>query len=182
MFALVAILDGVSALQSPPMLAVLGISAPQLPMLMSLQSPPVGRRLALSSASAALATLPSAAGAMMTVEICRNLDANAGNRFAGDTFAAHNIQVSVGPPGFDYWCPVEISAPSSADGHHIDYLWLKDARTPKTTRIFAAKAFTAIDGAALQLTQLLKVGYVFRPMAYCSVHGLWEGDAVTVTA
>jgi desulfoferrodoxin (superoxide reductase-like protein) len=46
-------------------------------------------------------------------------------------------------------------------------------------RIYAARSFTG-DAGIPRLTQNLKKGYVFKPMAYCSAHGLWEGEPIKV--
>ena len=92
---------------------------------------------------------------------------------------AEQLAVVVGSPGFDSWCPVEVSAPLIVGADHIDYLWLKDARTESSQRIYAARSFAG-DASAPRLTQNLKTGYVFKPMAYCSAHGLWEGQPIRV--
>ena len=62
---------------------------------------------------------------------------------------------------------------------HIDYLWLKDARTESSQRIYAARSFAG-DASVPRLVQNLKKGYFFKPMAYCSAHGLWEGQPIKV--
>ena len=72
-----------------------------------------------------------------------------------------------------------MSAPLIVGADHIDYLWLKDARTESSQRIYAARSFAG-DASAPRLTQNLKTGYVFKPMAYCSAHGLWEGQPIQV--
>ena len=146
---------------------------------LSLQLP---RRTALCAAGAALAVTPQLPASAETVkEIVRRLDSTASRNADGDP-AEHLCEIVVGQPGFDAWCPVEISAPYvvGTDGHHVDYLWLKDSRTASTQRIFAARAFERTDPTIPRLVQNLKKGSVFRPMAYCSAHGLWEGEPITV--
>ena len=132
------------------------------------------RRAAVLGASAAIASSPWPARADTTQSICQKLDNDAPSRNARG-HPAEQLEIVVGPPGFDSWCPVEVSAPLIVGTDHIDYLWLKDARTESCQRIYAARSFTG-EARVPRLAQNLKKGYVFKPMAYCSAHGLWEGD------
>ena len=139
------------------------------------------RRTALCAGAALVVAPQLPANAETVKEVVRRLDGTVSHNADGDP-AEHLCEIVVGQPGFDSWCPVEISAPYvvGAEGHHIDYLWLKDARTTSTQKIFAARAFERTDPTIPRLVQNLKKGSVFRPMAYCSTHGLWEGEPITV--
>ena len=120
-----------------------------------------------------LPTPPAAAATIMSV--CSSLDDERAVRNLDDF---HEFDVSVGAPGFDSWCAVTVRVKTD----DIEYLWLKDASTPKTRRIFAAKQFPIKGGASTvaELTQQLKVGYRVKPLSFCSSHGLYEGEPFTV--
>ena len=139
------------------------------------------RRTALCAGVALVVAPQLPANAETVKEVVRRLDSTVSRNADGDP-AEHLCEIVVGQPGFDSWCPVEISAPYvvGAEGHHIDYLWMKDARTVSTQRVFAARAFERTDPTIPRLVQNLKKGSVFRPMVYCSAHGLWEGEPITV--
>lgn len=144
----------------------------------ALQPPAATRRAAVLGASAVIATSPLIARADTVQSICQKLEKDAPTRNAAG-HPAEQLEVVVGAPGFDAWCPVEVSGPLLVGADHIDYLWLKDARTAASQRIYAARSFTG-DAGIPRLTQNLKKGYVFKPMAYCSAHGLWEGEPIKV--
>ena len=145
----------------------------------ALQQPPFATRRTVLGASAAIATTsPRLARADTIQSICQKLDTDAPRNAQGHP--AEQLEIVVGLPGFDAWCPVEVSAPLIAGADHIDYLWLKDARTETSQRIYAARSFAGDDARVPSLRQKLKKGYVFRPMAYCSGHGLWEGQPIKV--
>ena len=120
-----------------------------------------------------LPTPPAAAATIMSV--CSSLDDERAVRNLDDF---HEFDVSVGAPGFDSWCAVTVRVKTD----DIEYLWLKDASTPKTRRIFAAKQFPIKGGAytVAEVTQQLKVGYRVKPLSFCSSHGLYEGEPFTV--
>ena len=161
-----------------PPFAAMSLLALSVCSCLSLQLP---RRTALC-AGVALAVTPLPVCAETVKDIVTRLDVSTASRNADGDPAEHLVEVIVGLPGFDSWCPIEISAPYvvGADGHHIDFLWLKDARTASTRKVFAARAFERTDPSIPRLVQNLKKGSVFRPMAYCSAHGLWEGEPITV--
>ena len=120
---------------------------------------------------------PTTVSAATLQGIIADLDDNAKVRNVG---APYVFEVVVGPPSFDDWCPVTVSAGvPGEDDNSIQYLWLKDASTQKTRRIYGAKRVAPGSTAAL-LTQNLKRGYRAKPLLYSSERGLFEGEAFTV--
>ena len=89
--------------------------------------------------------------------------------------AWRSIEVKIGKPNADAWCSVEIRAPQ-ADA--VEYLWLKDAQSPRTRKVYGAKNVRPSEAAVL--TQQLKVGYRAKPFFYSREIGLYEGEAFTV--
>jgi desulfoferrodoxin (superoxide reductase-like protein) len=61
--------------------------------------------------------------------------------------------------------------------HFIEYIWLKDM---KSIEIVASKAFKATDPSPPTLTTMVAKGTTIKPLLYCNLHGLWEGQVVTV--
>ena len=62
--------------------------------------------------------------------------------------------------------------------HFIEYVWLKDM---KTWQVTAVQAFQATDPSPPTLVaDDVAPGTTVKPMLYCNLHGLWEGDAVSV--
>ena len=118
------------------------------------------------------------AHAASTQSICSELDDDAVHNAGGPLF-----EVSVGPAGFDSWCPVTVRASLAAldelQGDSIEYVWLKDASSPKARRIYASRKASA-ESTAVELTQALKSGYRARPLLYCSKGGVFEGEVFTV--
>ena len=118
------------------------------------------------------------AQAATTQSICSELDDGAVHNAGGPLF-----DVSVGPAGFDSWCPVTVRASLAAldelRDDTIEYVWLKDASSPKARRIYASRKASA-GSTAVELMQALKSGYRARPLLYCSRGGLYEGEVFTV--
>jgi len=123
--------------------------------------------------------LPLASDAATINSVCSSLEDSAHGRNSG---GAHAFDVVVSPPGFDSWCTVTVRVQSADHDDSVDYVWLKDASTTATRRIFAAKKVRPASAGtpAVELTQQLKQGYQVKPMAFCRVHGLYEGAAFTV--
>jgi desulfoferrodoxin-like iron-binding protein len=61
--------------------------------------------------------------------------------------------------------------------HYIEYIWLKDEATNK---VVAAKRFKATDASPPTLTASIKKGSTVKPLLFCNLHGLWQGDSVSV--
>ena len=119
---------------------------------------------------------PRKAQAATLTSVCQELDAAASDRRRPDD--AHRFDVSVGAPGMDSWCSVSVRV-TSADGSPVQYVWLKDATSSTSRRIFGAKKVPP-DGGTAELTKLLKEGARARPMLYCNKNGLYEGEPFDV--
>lgn len=61
--------------------------------------------------------------------------------------------------------------------HYIQYIWLKDE---KTNKVIAAKSFKATDASPPTLTASVKKASKVKPLLFCNLHGLWQGDSVSV--
>lgn len=61
--------------------------------------------------------------------------------------------------------------------HYIQFVWLKGT---KSNKVVAVKAFDATDAAMPTLTATVKMGSIVKPMLFCNLHGLWEGETVSV--
>ena len=78
-------------------------------------------------------------------------------------------------------CSIKVVVPHVMDPiqpHFIEYLWLKDEDTNK---VIKAKHFSARDPSppTLIVTGVTK-GTRVRALLFCNLHGLWQGDIVTV--
>lgn len=92
----------------------------------------------------------------------------------------HAIEVAVGAPNSDSWCAVAVTAPRD-----VEYLWLKDASTATTRKVYGARYFAAQSSASPRqhpavLQQQLKVGYRAKPFSYSKENGLYEGETFIV--
>jgi desulfoferrodoxin (superoxide reductase-like protein) len=82
-----------------------------------------------------------------------------------------------------------------AKPHYIQYMWLEDVsgRNKKPPgNIVSVKAFKPTDpspptivenvasGKLPTLKAYITKGMVLKPCLYCNLHGLWEGEPVTV--
>jgi desulfoferrodoxin-like iron-binding protein len=74
---------------------------------------------------------------------------------------------------------VKVTVPHVMDAekpHYIQYVWLKDM---KKGTVVAVKAFQATDEAPPSLTAFyLKAGMKVKPLLFCNLHGLWEGETL----
>ena len=61
--------------------------------------------------------------------------------------------------------------------HFIEYVWLKDI---KSSEVVAVQAYQATDAAPPTLTASVTPGSTVKPLLYCNLHGLWEGETITV--
>ncbi|CAJ1349236.1 unnamed protein product [Effrenium voratum] len=61
--------------------------------------------------------------------------------------------------------------------HYIQYIWVADASSGE---VLAVKSFQATDGSPPTLTASLAKGTTAKPMLFCNLHGLWEGEQFTV--
>ncbi|CAB9524439.1 superoxide reductase [Seminavis robusta] len=61
--------------------------------------------------------------------------------------------------------------------HFIEYLWLKDEDSNK---VIEAKHFVATDAAPPTLVAKVAKGTKVRPLLFCNLHGLWQGESFTV--
>lgn len=82
--------------------------------------------------------------------------------------------------------------------HFIEYMWLKDANSDKGVSrpllnrfartllsvhflaVLAVQAFKATDPSPPTLQANIKRGSKVVPLLFCNLHGLWEGEAITV--
>ena len=148
-----------------------------------------GRRVLVLLGAHALLTrrAPPAQAGNPLFDACSMLDDRAEVRHAAG--GSHAFDVTIAPPGFDNWCTVEVRALAADQPHHggdelgrVEYLWLKDASTSMTRRVYAARKLKPTDEpTAAVLRQQLKVGYRVKPLLYCSLHGLYEGEPFTVS-
>lgn len=76
---------------------------------------------------------------------------------------------------------VEVVVPHVMDPekpHYIQYVWLKDEAANK---VVAAKKFEATDASPPSLlANNVKAGTTVKPLLFCNLHGLWQGDAIKV--
>lgn len=76
---------------------------------------------------------------------------------------------------------IEIQVPHVMDPekpHFIEFIWLKDV---KTHEVLQCKAFKATDASPPTLTvKNVKQGSTVKAMLFCNLHGLWQGEDVTV--
>lgn len=61
--------------------------------------------------------------------------------------------------------------------HFIEYIWLKDTMSNK---VIASKAFKATDPSPPTLKATVTKGTTIKPLLFCNLHGLWEGQVLTV--
>lgn len=61
--------------------------------------------------------------------------------------------------------------------HFIEYIWLKDTMSNK---VVASKAFKATDRSPPTLKATVTKGTTIKPLLFCNLHGLWEGQVLTV--
>jgi desulfoferrodoxin (superoxide reductase-like protein) len=75
---------------------------------------------------------------------------------------------------------VEVVVPHVMDPekpHFIEYVWLKDIMSGK---VVAVQSFAATDASPPTLTASVASGTTVKPLLYCNLHGLWEGESLTV--
>lgn len=75
---------------------------------------------------------------------------------------------------------VEVLVPHVMDKekpHYIEYVWVSDASTGE---VLSVKSFAPTDASPPTLTASLPKGTVAKPMLFCNLHGLWEGEKFTV--
>jgi desulfoferrodoxin (superoxide reductase-like protein) len=82
---------------------------------------------------------------------------------------------------------VTVSIPHVMDPdkpHYIEYVWLMDASTSSSknkNRVVAVQAFQATDPSPPTLiAKNLPSPGQYIPMAFCNLHGLWEGDTISI--
>ena len=61
--------------------------------------------------------------------------------------------------------------------HFIEFVWLKDV---KSSKVVAVKAFQATDPSPPTLMATVAAGSTIKPLLYCNLHGLWEGEPLSV--
>jgi len=61
--------------------------------------------------------------------------------------------------------------------HFIEYIWLKNV---VTNEILAAKSFKPTDASPPTITCHVKDGATVKALSFCNLHGLWQGEEVTV--
>lgn len=61
--------------------------------------------------------------------------------------------------------------------HYIEYIWLKDVTTNK---VLKAKKFQAQDASPPTLNAIATKGSIVKPFLFCNLHGLWQGEEITV--
>jgi len=61
--------------------------------------------------------------------------------------------------------------------HFIEYMWLEEVGTKK---VLAVQKFTATDPAPPTLKASINEGTKLKALLYCNLHGLWQGEPLTV--
>lgn len=76
---------------------------------------------------------------------------------------------------------VQVQVPHVMDPekpHFIEYIWLKDVTK---NEVLGVKAFQPTDPSPPSITcENVKEGTVVKPLLFCNLHGLWQGEEVTV--
>lgn len=139
----------------------------------------VSRRVALVTAAAlaAGATPAQAASLQTTVASLERANSDTVNTMGAPE--KHLPQVSVSDGGGS--TTIQVVVPHVMDAekpHYIEYVWLQDVQT---ARVMAVKAFVPTDAAPPTLTTTsVKRGTTVRPFLYCNLHGLWQGEPISV--
>jgi len=134
----------------------------------------VSRRVALVTAAALAAGAPPAHAASLAQKVSELENENIKEVNTKGAPEKHLPQVGVSKN------KVEVLVPHVMDPekpHYIEYIWLKDM---KTDRVVAVKAFEATDPSPPTLTASVKKGSTVKPLLFCNLHGLWEGEELTV--
>jgi len=137
--------------------------------------------MAASAAAAATTTIatPFPAGAI-DIDPKKIADLERENMGKANTNGApekHIPQVKVDTEG-----NIEVSVPHVMDPekpHYIMLMWLKDVGS-RSKDVVVVKAFPATDPSPPTLKVRAPKGANLKPLLYCNLHGLWEGEEFTV--
>lgn len=130
---------------------------------------------ALVSLLAAPASSPLPAHAATIATTLQQLDQTEAHNTAN---GKHSLSVEIGAPNSDAWCSVDVAVPSDCDCD-VEYIWIKDASTPLTRRVYSSRFLKS--GETPVLRSQLKVGYRAKPLMYSKRDGLFEGEVFEVT-
>eukprot|EP00967_Tisochrysis_lutea_P038828 scaffold46512_cov31-Tisochrysis_lutea.AAC.3 len=151
----------------------------------------IPRRSALAGGLVAAGTLgvslPTSAKKPLLAERVALLDAETAERNSNGDPAKHMPKVRIDPSVTKVGIKgissqVDVLIPHVMEGepkpHFIELIWLKDKAT---SQVIAAKKLSSGDAAPPILTAYVPRGTECVPLAYCNLHGLWEGKPFIVT-
>lgn len=135
----------------------------------------VSRRVALVTAAAIAAGVSPAYAATLEKQVAGLEKSNLAEVNTKGAPEKHLPKVSVDGT------TVQVVVPHVMDPekpHYIEFVWLKDM---KSNKVVAVQSFAATDASPPTLTATgVKSGSTVKPLLYCNLHGLWEGEVLTV--
>lgn len=139
-----------------------------------LDNPEISRRVALVTAAALAAGASPAHAASLEKMVLSLYKANASEVNTKGAPEKHLPAVTIDGT------KVQVVVPHVMDPekpHFIEYIWLTNV---KSNQVVAVQAYSATDAAPPTLSATVAAGSTVQPMLYCNLHGLWQGDVVTV--
>lgn len=133
----------------------------------------VSRRAALVAAAALAAGATPAMAATLERRVVQLEKKNIANTLGAPE--KHLPQISQKDDG-----AVQVVVPHVMDPvkpHFIEYVWIKDV---KSTKVVSVQAYKPDDPSPPTLTATVASGTKVKPMLYCNLHGLWEGESFIV--
>lgn len=139
--------------------------------------------LASTAAAAALAATPHPASAAVKIDINKAIN-DIELEYAGSVNTKGDPEKHLPALIFDRTPDiksVEAGVPHVMDPekpHYIEYMWIKDMKTGK---IVASKQFKPTDPSPPSVTATnVKDGSTVKAFLFCNLHGLWQGEELTV--
>lgn len=136
----------------------------------------VSRRVALVMAAVVAASghLPAAQAVALSTKVESIEFENLSTANSNGAPEKHLPEVTV------FGAEVKVVVPHVMDPekpHYIEYIWLKDDTTKK---VLAVQKFDVTDASPPTLTATVEKGSKVKALLYCNLHGLWQGDTVSV--
>lgn len=163
------------AVQNPHQVSVLALGASSTTTPSLNVDAEVSRRVALVTAAALAAGASPAQAASLQSTVGALEKQNVDQVNANGAPEKHLPQVTVAENG-----KIQVVVPHVMDPekpHYIEYVWLKDT---KSNKVVAVKSFQPTDPSPPTLVAKAKSGSTVKPMLFCNLHGLWEGESVSV--
>ena len=141
----------------------------------------VSRRVALVMAAAVAATggnLPAAQAVALSTKVESIEFENMATVNSNGAPEKHLPEVSILDDTSE--AEVKVVVPHVMDPekpHYIEYIWLSDVTTKK---VLAVKKFDATDASPPTLTATIDKGSKIKALLYCNLHGLWQGETLSV--